>query len=153
MSTFKNLDPGRITPPGEKIIESLTDCAEEVASASGQMSSTAQSLAEDSSRAGRLDRGDFKSKIIKTIDEIAFQTNLLALNAAVEAAQAGEAGAGFAVVADEARSLAMRAVDAAKNTAKLIEGTVKKIKGGSELVSRVKEASKKWPTAPIRHPN
>nr|MDA3834342.1 methyl-accepting chemotaxis protein [Spirochaetales bacterium] len=83
---------------------------------------------------------DETQKVIKTIDEIAFQTNLLALNAAVEAARAGEAGAGFAVVAEEVRNLALRSADAAKNTADMIEGTVKKIKNGSELVTRTNDA-------------
>jgi methyl-accepting chemotaxis protein len=79
-------------------------------------------------------KGEEIGKIIKTIDEIAFQTNLLALNAAVEAARAGEAGAGFAVVADEVRNLAQRAASSAKSTSELIDGTIRNIKEGTDLV-------------------
>ncbi len=105
-----------------------------VAQANDSMSKLTDSMQEISKA------GEETSKIIKTIDEIAFQTNLLALNAAVEAARAGEAGAGFAVVADEVRNLAMRAAEAAKETSQLIEGTLKQVNQGDDLVKDTNQA-------------
>jgi methyl-accepting chemotaxis protein len=76
---------------------------------------------------------DQTARILKTIDEIAFQTNLLALNAAVEAARAGDAGRGFAVVAEEVRALALRAAEASKQTAALVEDAVRNADAGVEI--------------------
>ena len=135
---------------------------EEISSSLEEMSSMTRQNADNSGEANRLLREVSKTadetsssleklthamegiskaseetqKIVKGIDEIAFQTNLLALNAAVEAARAGQAGTGFAVVADEVRSLALRAAEAARNTAELIDGTSKKIGEGSRVLEK-----------------
>ena len=125
--------------------------ANNAAQADNLMKETSRVVATANETMGHLTRSmsaiteasEETSKIIKTIDEIAFQTNLLALNAAVEAARAGEAGAGFAVVADEVRNLAMRAADAARSTSELIEDTGKRVHEGSELVIQSDEAFSK----------
>jgi len=138
---------------------------EEISSAMEEMSSTTKQNADNANQARAMvsqastdaERGqqailrlneaiskiksssDQTSKIMRTIDEIAFQTNLLALNAAVEAARAGDAGKGFAVVAEEVRNLARRSAEAAKSTASLIENGSASAENGVKVSAEVSE--------------
>lgn len=135
-------------------IEELTASIEEIATQTRQNAESANeanNLAEDAKSNAVQGNGQMKemlkamddindassniSKIIKVIDEIAFQTNILALNAAVEAARAGQHGKGFAVVAEEVRNLAARSANAAKETTAMIEGTIKKVEGGTRIAN------------------
>jgi hypothetical protein len=119
---------------GKAIAGQARQIVEDVSKHMEQMTEAIAEITKSSQETGR---------ILKTIDSIAFQTNLLALNAAVEAARAGEAGAGFAVVANEVRSLAMKAAEAARNSATLIENTARAVKRGNELTRSTQEAFKK----------
>ena len=134
------------------VVEELTAT---VAGVAEQVEKNSQSAKQISSRVGNLGEAISESnskmhemvasmndineaskeidKIIATINEIASQTNLLALNASIEAARAGEAGKGFAVVANQVNLLADQSAKAAKESAVLIETSVRAVKKGMTI--------------------
>ena len=110
---------GRVDELGNAILES-----------NGKMHEMVDSMHEINEASKEID------KIIATINEIASQTNLLALNASIEAARAGEAGKGFAVVANQVNSLADQSAQAAKESAMLIETSVKAVEKGMVIAGQ-----------------
>ena len=110
---------GRVDELGNAILES-----------NGKMRDMVDSMNEINGASKEID------KIIATINEIASQTNLLALNASIEAARAGESGKGFAVVANQVNVLADQSAQAAKESATLIETSVKAVEKGMVIAGQ-----------------
>lgn len=137
-----------ITASIEGIAQTAKVNAEDAAKADGLVKKTKEEAALGNEQMKNLikamddinESSENISKIMKIIDDISFQTNIIALNASVEAARAGVHGKGFAVVAEEVRSLAGKSAEAAKNSAEMIEDSIKKVKIGSRLAAETETA-------------
>lgn len=121
--------------------QSAQDASKKASDTGGQLMQSNQQMQDMIQAMGEITTSSKEiGKIIKTIEDIAFQTNILALNAAVEAARAGAAGKGFAVVADEVRNLASKSSEASKNTADLIEGSLRSVEHGAKISDETAQA-------------
>ncbi len=130
-----------ISHDSQNTAQQTMEARESAEEAGTELSASNDYIAKLDTTMGNISESSQKiSKIISTIEDIAFQTNILALNAAVEAARAGQAGKGFAVVADEVRNLASKSDQAAKDTKALIEKSIEAVDSGVEMMNNVKHA-------------
>lgn len=121
---------GKNSQSAKEISVKVDELGNAISESNGKMHEMVDSMHEISEASKEID------KIITTINEIASQTNLLALNASIEAARAGEAGKGFAVVANQVNVLADQSAQAAKESATLIETSVKAVEKGMVIAGQ-----------------
>jgi len=130
-----------ISGNAKRTAQATGEAGQYVEQAGGQLGVSMEYVKQLNTAMGKISSSSEEiSKIIATIENIAFQTNILALNAAVEAARAGTAGKGFAVVADEVRNLANKSDEAAKATKDLIESSIAAVAEGSNVVTEVTQS-------------
>lgn len=105
----------QVADAAQQTLENLSTGQDAVDESIRAMERIRQRMLDVSNRVLSLgERSQQIGEIIDLIDDISDETHLLALNAAIEAAGAGEHGRRFAVVAAEVKSLANRALVAAK---------------------------------------
>ncbi len=130
-----------ISESARKTANAAEEAGQFVGQAGAQLGTSVEYVKELNVAMEKISRSSEEiSRIIATIESIAFQTNILALNAAVEAARAGSSGKGFAVVADEVRNLASKSDEAAKATKELIESSINAVNEGSQVVNKVTQS-------------
>jgi methyl-accepting chemotaxis protein len=105
----------RVAAASSQTLENLSEGQDAVDNSIQAMERIRSRMQDVSTRVLNLgERSQQIGEIIDLINDLSDETHLLALNAAIEAAGAGEHGRRFAVVAAEVKSLANRALAAAK---------------------------------------
>jgi methyl-accepting chemotaxis protein len=106
---------GQVAEASQQTLENLSEGQDAVDNSIQAMERIRGRVQDVSTRVLNLgERSQQIGEIIDLINDLSDETHLLALNAAIEAAGAGEHGRRFAVVAAEVKSLANRALAAAK---------------------------------------
>ena len=128
-----------MAPNIESLRTGISEIAKTVDLATRQMQEMAESQADVSESARRIEESvDESMNIITSIQSIANQTNLLSLNASIEAARAGEAGKGFAVVATEVQKLSASTKETTNDIGRILTEMRDSVK---DMMTRINQIS------------